>query len=174
MCLSRLRKLSIGEPTIHQTPVVVGIGAAEVPKRYQQSQGRPSSVRFGYGSCMGRFGQFQFWVPTFPLRKGFSCFNTVLTERDGSGSSFGSSISGKKQSTRINFLGPETARSGRVLPREGVAAEKLVPSLEGLSAVGVEERNLGCPGNLPGCLGPLGLFKKFVQKKFVRIFRSLQ
>ena len=29
------------------------------------------------------------------------------------------------------------------------------------------------PGILPGCPGPLGVFKKFVQKKFVRIFRSL-
>ena len=29
------------------------------------------------------------------------------------------------------------------------------------------------PGILPGCPGPLGVFKKFVLKKFVRIFRSL-
>ena len=29
------------------------------------------------------------------------------------------------------------------------------------------------PGILPGCPGPPGVFKKFVQKKFVRIFRSL-
>ena len=29
------------------------------------------------------------------------------------------------------------------------------------------------PGILPGCPGPLGVFKKFVQKKFVRILRSL-
>ena len=29
------------------------------------------------------------------------------------------------------------------------------------------------PGILPGCPGPLGGFKKFVQKKFVCIFRSL-
>ena len=28
------------------------------------------------------------------------------------------------------------------------------------------------PGILPGCPGPLGVFKKFVQKKFVLIFRS--
>ena len=30
------------------------------------------------------------------------------------------------------------------------------------------------PGILPGCPGPLGVFKKFVQQKFVRIFRSLK
>ena len=29
------------------------------------------------------------------------------------------------------------------------------------------------PGILLGCPGPLGLLKKFVQKKFVRLFRSL-
>ena len=29
------------------------------------------------------------------------------------------------------------------------------------------------PGFLPGCPGPLAVFKKFVQKNFVRIFRSL-
>ena len=29
------------------------------------------------------------------------------------------------------------------------------------------------PGILPGCPGPLAVFKKFVQKNFVRIFRSL-
>ena len=30
------------------------------------------------------------------------------------------------------------------------------------------------PGFLSGCPGPLGVFKKFEQKKFVRIFRSLK
>ena len=30
------------------------------------------------------------------------------------------------------------------------------------------------PGILPGCPGPLAVFKKFVQKNFVRIFRSLK
>ena len=29
------------------------------------------------------------------------------------------------------------------------------------------------PGILPGCPGPLGVFRKFVQKKFVLILRSL-
>ena len=29
------------------------------------------------------------------------------------------------------------------------------------------------PGIMPGCSGPLGVFKKLVLKKFVRIFRSL-
>ena len=56
------------------------------------------------------------------------------------------------------------------LPREGVVAEKFAPSLESLSSLGFEERT----GILPGCPGPLGVFKKFVQKRFVRIFRSLK
>ena len=45
------------------------------------------------------------------------------------------------KSTKINFLGPETARWGGGLPREGVAAENFVPSLESLSSLGFEERN---------------------------------
>ena len=56
----------------------------------------------------------------------------------------------EKKSTKINFLGPETARWGGGLPREGVVAEKFVLSLESLSCLGFEERNLGCPGNFAG------------------------
>ena len=58
--------------------------------------------------------------------------------------------SGKKKSTKINFLGQETARWGGGLPREGVVAEKFVPALESLSSLGFEQRNLGCPGNFVG------------------------
>ena len=52
-------------------------------------------------------------------------------------------------------------------------AENFVPALESLSSLGFEERIWDVPGILPGCPGPLGVFKKFVQKNFVRIFRSL-
>ena len=55
-------------------------------------------------------------------------------------------IQARKKSTKINILGPETARWGGGLPSEGVAAEKFVPSLESLSSLGFEGRNLGCPG----------------------------
>ena len=58
--------------------------------------------------------------------------------------------SGKKKSTKINFLGPETARWGGGLPREGEVAKKFVPSLESLSSLGFEGRNLGCPWNFAG------------------------
>ena len=58
--------------------------------------------------------------------------------------------SGKKKSTKINFVGPETARWGGDLPCEGVVAEKFVPALESLSSLGFEERNLGCPANFAG------------------------
>ena len=51
---------------------------------------------------------------------------------------------------------------------------KLRALLETLSSLGFEERNLGCPGILPGCPGPLAVFKKLVHRKFVRIFRSLK
>ena len=55
-----------------------------------------------------------------------------------------------------------------------VVAEKFVPSLESLSSLGFEERKIwDVPGILSGCPGPLGVFKKFVQTKFLRIFRSL-
>ena len=53
----------------------------------------------------------------------------------------------RKKSTKIKFLGPETARWGGGLPREGVVAENFVPALETLSSLGFEERNPGCPGN---------------------------
>ena len=49
----------------------------------------------------------------------------------------------RKKSTKINFLGPETALWGGGLPREGVVAEKCVLSLESLSSLGFEERKSG-------------------------------
>ena len=51
--------------------------------------------------------------------------------------------SDKKKSTKINFLGLETARWGGGLPPEGVVAKNFVLSLESLSSLGFEERNLG-------------------------------
>ena len=76
-------------------------------------------------------------------------------------------FSGQKKSTKINFSGLETSRWGGGLPREGVVADKFVPSLESLSSLGFEERRgiWDVPGILPGCPAPLGVFKKFVQKK---------
>ena len=56
-------------------------------------------------------------------------------------------IQARKKSTKINFLGPETARWGGGLPREGVVAEKFAPSLESLFSLGFEERNPGCARN---------------------------
>ena len=79
----------------------------------------------------------------------------------------------REKSTKIKFLGPETARWGGGLPREGVVAENFVPTLETLSSLGFEERNPGCPGNFAGMSRTPGGVQKFVQKNFVRIFRSL-
>ena len=46
------------------------------------------------------------------------------------GGIFARFLFGVEKSTKINFLGPETVRYGGRLPREGVGAEKRVPSLE--------------------------------------------
>ena len=71
----------------------------------------------------------------------------------------------RKKSTKIKFLGPETARRGGGLPREGVVAEKFVPSLETLSSLGFEERNPGCPGNFAGMSRTSGGVQKVCAKK---------
>ena len=74
-------------------------------------------------------------------------------------------IQAGKKSTKIKFLGPETARWGGGLPREGVVAENFVPALESLSSLGFEERNLGCPGNFAGMSRTPGGVQKVCAKK---------
>ena len=71
----------------------------------------------------------------------------------------------RKKSTKINFLGPETARWGGGLPLEGVVAENFVPALESLSSLGFEERNLGCPRNFAGMSRTPGGVQKVCAKK---------
>ena len=71
----------------------------------------------------------------------------------------------RKKSTKIKFLGPETARWGGGLPREGVVAENFVPTLETLSSLGFEERNPGCPGNFAGMSRAPGGVQKVCAKK---------
>ena len=71
----------------------------------------------------------------------------------------------RKKSTKIKFLGPETARWGGGLPREGVVAKNFVPALETLSSLGVEERNPGCPGNFAGMSRTPGGVQKVCAKK---------
>ena len=72
---------------------------------------------------------------------------------------------GRKKSTKINFLGPETARWGGGLPLEGVVVENFVPALETSSSLGFEERNLGCPGNFAGMSRTPGGVQKVCAKK---------
>ena len=79
----------------------------------------------------------------------------------------------EKKSTKINFWGLETARWGGGHARRGVVAEKFAPSLESLSSLGFEERNLGCPGNFAGMSRTPGGVQKVCAKKFARTFRSL-
>ena len=77
----------------------------------------------------------------------------------------------EKKSTKIYFLGLETARWGGGLPRQGVVAEKFVPSLESLSSLGFEGGNLGSPGNFAGMSRTPGVVHKVCAKKAC-IFRS--
>ena len=74
-------------------------------------------------------------------------------------------IQARKKSTKIKFLGPETARWGGGLPREGVVAETFVPALETLSSLGFEERNPGYPGNFAGMSQTPGGVQKVCAKK---------
>ena len=76
---------------------------------------------------------------------------------------FGTVCSGKK-------LGLETARRGWGLPREGVVAEKFVPSLESLSSLGLEQRNLGCAGNFAGISRTPGGVQKVCEKSTFAFF----
>ena len=71
----------------------------------------------------------------------------------------------RKESTKINFLGPESARWGGGLPREGVGVENFVPSLESLSSLGFEEINLGYPGIFAGMSRTPGGVRKVCAKK---------
>ena len=64
------------------------------------------------------------------------------------------SVRQERKSIKISFLGSERV-------------EKFVPSLESLSSL------VSMGGILPGRAGPLGVFKNFVQKTFLSIFRSL-
>ena len=54
---------------------------------------------------------------------------------------------------------------GGGLPREGVVVKKFVPSLESLSSLGLEGRNLGCPWNFAGMSQTPGGVQKVCAKK---------
>ena len=60
------------------------------------------------------------------------------------------SVRQEKRAQGLTFFGPETAGWGGGLPPEGVGVEKFAPSVESLSSLGFEERNLGCPGHFAG------------------------
>ena len=55
-----------------------------------------------------------------------------------------------RKNTKINVFVWRPPGGEGVFHPKGVVAEKLVPSLESLSSLGFEERNLGCPGDLAG------------------------
>ena len=86
------------------------------------------------------------------MRTGFSLSGSFGTVRP------------EKKSTKINVLGLETTGwwSNTSCPPSKVCFPRVS-----------RERIWDVPGILPGCPEPLGVFKKFVPKKCVRIFRSL-
>ena len=63
---------------------------------------------------------------------------------------------GKKKSTKIYFLGPETAGLGGGLRCEGVGVKKSVPAFESLYFRVSKGGTRDVPGILPGCPGLLG------------------
>ena len=69
-----------------------------------------------------------------------------------------------QRAQRLTFWVRKPADGGG-LPREGVVAEKFVPSLGSLSSLGFEERNLGCPGNFAGMSRTPGVFKRLCKQK---------
>ena len=73
----------------------------ELPRIYRV---RVVTVRFGYGSCMGRFQPFRFSVPTVPLWKAFFCSSTVLTKGGGSGFPKGPKIEKFKIDSEIEIF----------------------------------------------------------------------
>ena len=71
----------------------------------------------------------------------------------------------EKRAQRLTFWIRRPRGGVGGLPREGVVAEKFVPSLESLSSLGLEERNLGCPGNFAGMSRTPGGAQKVCAKK---------
>ena len=76
----------------------------------------------------------------------------------------------RKKSTKINFFWARRppSRVGGWWPKSSRPPSKVC--LPCVSKRGIWD----VPGILPGCPGPLGVFEKFVQKKFARIFRCLK
>ena len=103
--------------------------------------------------CCLPFGALLTYSFNFEITKWRGCFGGQPSVRQ------------EKRATKIKFLGPETARWGGGLPREGVVAENFVPALETLSSLGFEERNPGCPGNFAGMSRTPGGVQKVCAKK---------
>ena len=66
-------------------------------------------------------------------------------------------------------MGLETAGWGGGLAHEGMVVEKFVPALESLSSLGLEGRNLGCPGKFAGMPWTLGGLSGPDPLRFLRV-----
>ena len=83
----------------------------------------------------------------------------------------GDKVQARKQSTKINFWGSETAGwgGGSSTRRGGGRKVRALPRKFVFSWV-LKEGTWDVSGVLPRCPGPLGVFEKLVQKKFVLVF----
>ena len=79
----------------------------------------------------------------------------------------------RKKSTKINFWVRRPPGGMGVFHVKGWWPKSSCPPSKVCFPWVLREGIWDVPGILLGCPGPLGVFKKFVQKKFVRIFRSL-
>ena len=106
------------------------------------------------------------WVQEGPFHRG-GCFLKIFTKQCSS------LIRQEKRAQRLTFWvrrppgGVGGFHSKGWWPKSSCPPSKVC--LPWVSKEGIRD----VPGFLPGCPGPLAVFKKFVQKKFVRIFRSL-
>ena len=79
----------------------------------------------------------------------------------------------RRKSTKINFGGPETPGGMGVFHAKGWWSKSSCPPSKVCLPWVWKGGTRDVPGILPGCPGPLGVFKKFVQKECVRSSRSL-
>ena len=125
------------------------------------TRAREGQQYWGMASSLGRLWRW-FQEHSMGLHSKDTCSRQLRIANSMQGQPY---TQARKKRTKIKFLGPETARWGGGLPREGVVAENFVPALETLSSLGFEERNLGCPGNFAGMSRTPGGVQKVRAKK---------
>ena len=154
MILLFCRDISLSSKLLHATSLVWGLNALKIAITLYNPQPNWLSKVVAVFVCFQKI----LWLQVHLGLQGginFAEMTLTMTVVDQA----------RKKSTKIKFLGPETARWGGGLPREGVVAENFVPALETLSSLGFEERNPGCPGNFTGMSRTPGGVQKVCAKK---------